>query len=152
MGGYFQKLDRPAFNYKLYRLPRISYELRGPAIDPSSPYAVCIGDAQTFGRFCQEPYPALLAKRLGIQVLNLGIGGAGPRLFDTPAFHKVVNNAAFVVVQTLSAATESNSLFENTSVDTDVGTRLSDGKSMKLTELLEELIETGQGELLYKAI
>jgi hypothetical protein len=70
---------------------------------------VCIGAAQTFGPFCEKPFPALLADKLGIQVLNLGFGGATPAQF----FHilKAINNSRLAVIQILSGRCGSNSRY-----------------------------------------
>src|SRR5687767_7648017 len=98
MGEYYQQLDRRLFDYDLQSLAGIPDKaFRGPAVDLSRPYVACIGAAQTFGRFCERPFPALLADRLGIQFLNLGVGGASPRLFDVPEFLELANGAALVI-------------------------------------------------------
>ena len=57
--------------------------IRGPRperLEPGS-YFVCLGAAQTFGRFCAQPFPTLLGQRLGYPVLNISHGGAGPSFF-----------------------------------------------------------------------
>src|SRR5687768_3753373 len=98
MGDYYQRLDFGHFDYELHWLKGLRpHRFRGPAIDPSRPYIACIGAAQTFGRFCERPFPALLGERLGVQALNLGVGGAGPRLFGTPRFLRWINGAELVV-------------------------------------------------------
>ena len=78
-------------------------------------YAVFLGAAQTFGRFCQKPYPTLLSERLGLPILNISHGGAGALYFCLMkhALTKYLNEACFVVVQAMSGRSESNSLFES---------------------------------------
>ena len=115
MGSYYQQLDQDYFDYDLQALPEIpEQKFRGPAFDRRRPYVACIGGAQTFGRFCTRPYPAYLSGLCDFQFLNLGVGGAGPRLFDTPRYLGYLNNAEFVIVQVLAGRSESNSLFDNT--------------------------------------
>jgi hypothetical protein len=72
-----------------------------------------VGAAQTFGRFCAEPFPTLLSKLLDIPTLNLGFGGASPQLFIRhPELIRLMNDSALVVLQVMSARNEDNSLFE----------------------------------------
>jgi hypothetical protein len=94
--------------------------IRGPRPDKlrRGEYAVFLGAAQTFGRFCQKPYPTLLGERLGLPILNISHGGAGALYFRLmkDALAKYLNEACFVVVQAMSARSESNSLFESQGV------------------------------------
>ena len=96
-------------DYEVY--PFHGYELRGPGIDITKPYIVCIGAAHTFGPFCKEPFPALLASRLGIQVSNLGIGGAIPAQFLSDNFLRHINRSKYAVIQILSGRCGSNSYY-----------------------------------------
>jgi hypothetical protein len=115
MGRYYQDLDRPGgFDYNLQAIEGLEPKLyRGPAVDFSQPYLAFIGAAQTFGRFVEQPFPTLLGQRLGIQIVNLGTGGAGPRHFNTAKYLSIVNNAEAVVLQVLSGRSSSNSMFDN---------------------------------------
>jgi hypothetical protein len=152
MGRYYQNLDAPHFDYDLWRVPGIDRELRGPPIDPERPFIAFVGAAQTFGRFCQQPFPTLVGQALRIQSLNLGVGGAGPRLFDKPPFIDWMNRASLVVFQVMAARSEGNSLFDNTATGTLVGVRLSDGKEMRFEEFLADLKAEGDTETIKRAI
>ena len=82
MGRYYQERDFPLFDYGLAMTGELaSWELRGPIPDLEKPYFVCVGATQVFGRFCARPFPQILSEELGLPVLNLGIGGHGPRTF-----------------------------------------------------------------------
>lgn len=105
----YQKRDAHIIDYKIYHFN--GCQLRGPKIDPDKPYIVCLGAAQTFGRFCPEPFPALLSARLGIQVFNLGLSGAIPAQFLDHGFLKTINNSKLAVIQVLSARCGSNSRY-----------------------------------------
>ncbi|NOT29287.1 MAG: hypothetical protein HOP15_02430 [Planctomycetes bacterium] len=97
-------------------LPRTGLEFRGPLPSPLAPgsYFVCVGAAQTLGCFCEQPFPSLLAETLGLPVLNLGYGGAGPAFFlAQPVLLEIINAARFAVVQVMSARSESNSRFDS---------------------------------------
>jgi hypothetical protein len=117
--------------------------LRGPApqdLDESK-YFVCIGAAQTFGRFCENPYPTLLQEKLGIQALNLGRGGAGPSFFskDNARLLEYINGASFAVVQVTSARSEGNSLFDSRGLGYYY--RISDGTGIGCDDAFRELLE-----------
>jgi len=117
--------------------------LRGPAPKKleKGKYFVCIGAAQTFGRFCENPYPTLLQERLKIQALNLGRGGAGPSFFakDNRKLLTYINNARFAVIQVMSGRSEGNSLF----VSRGLGfyTKVSDGTGIGCDQAFQELLE-----------
>ena len=115
MSRPYQETDRAGgFDYRLHERPGLGRQVfRGPAPDPGKPYIAFLGAAQTFGRFVETPFPALLGERLGVQALNLGVGGAGPRHFDRPAYLDLANCAEAVVLQTLSGRSASSSLFDN---------------------------------------
>lgn len=93
----------------------VPLRIRGPRPERLGPgeYFVCLGAAQTFGRFCARPFPAILSERLGLPGLNISHGGAGPSfwLFDPEPLAAWLNAARFVVVQAMSGRSESNSLF-----------------------------------------
>lgn len=110
--NYYQELDT-SFDYQLFDIEgRI---IRGPKPDFSLPYFSCVGSAQTFGRFCEDPYPSLLSKKLGVECLNLGKGGATPENFvDDLSFIKNVSvNSRFTILQIMSARSISNSFFSS---------------------------------------
>jgi hypothetical protein len=143
MGQYYQLLDRPYFDYDLFTIEGINNtSFRGPAFDQSKPYVACMGAAQTFGRFVDRPYPAILAERFGSQFVNLGVGAAGPLWFDAPQYIDLANQAKFVIVQVLSGRSESNSLFDNSSTGGLMGVRKADKRLMRFEEFLTELMET----------
>ena len=115
MPGYVLR-DWDVTDYKCHELPGTGLWFRGPAPDrlETGRYFTAIGAAQTFGCFCDAPYPALLEKRLGLPALNLGYSGAGPRFFlRQDALLRRINDSAFCIVQVMSGRSTSNSLFDN---------------------------------------
>lgn len=103
----YEKRDGHLIDYQLWQLD--NYSCRGPTPDLTVPYLAFVGAAQTFGCFCPEPFPTLVGKRMGIQVLNLGLAGAGPQLHQEPALLKHINNSMIAVVQIFSGRSVSNS-------------------------------------------
>ena len=74
-------------------------------------HAVCfIGAAQTYGRFCDRPFPQLVCDSLGMQCFNLGVSGAGPEepLFHNPYVLLDINQCKLVVIQIMSGRSVSN--------------------------------------------
>jgi hypothetical protein len=118
--------------------------IRGPRPERLEPgeYFVCLGAAQTFGRFCERPFPTILQDRLGIPVLNISHGGAGPAFFcgDNERLLEYLNDARFVVVQVMSGRSDGNSLFESDGVG--FFRRRSDGRFLNSDEAFGELLQT----------
>jgi hypothetical protein len=137
----YQHRDGHIVDYQMFKLfPRL--ELRGPKppLDLGS-FFVCIGGAQTFGRFCDRPFPTILSDGLGLPVLNLGAAGAGPLFFlRRPRLLEYINRGRFAIVQVMSGRSEGNSYFE--SFGTGYLTRRSDGAKAVAEPAYQELLET----------
>jgi hypothetical protein len=141
----YQKRDHEIVDYQAFRLPGVGL-LRGPrpaALDPGA-YFTCVGAAQTFGCFCERPYPAILAERLALPALNFGFAGAGPRLFvrdDARARNRLehVNRGRFAVVQVMSGRSEDNSRFGSSGLEQLV--RRSDGERLGAGPAYAQLLE-----------
>src|SRR5688572_4163989 len=119
MSFFYQKRDLEFFDYDLYRLPRSYDMLRGPrpaGFGNLGRMVSFLGAAQTFGVMCRYPFPTLLGSMLGRDVLNLGIGGAGPSTFLHPPRRKLlnrINRTKACVVQVMSARGGENRLLVN---------------------------------------
>jgi len=138
--GYARR-DWRIVDYQLERLQGTNLEFRGPIprqLEAGS-YIACIGAAQTFGCFTARPFATLLGERLGMPALNLGYGGAGPSFFSNDErLLDVVNGARLVVVQVMSARSESNSEFESEGLE--YLRRRSDGRRLGAVSAYDELI------------
>lgn len=108
----YQKPDRPFIDYKGYHWGRLNQIYRGPQPDLASPYIACLGSAQTFGRYVEQPFPQLLAETLDMQVANFGTASAGPGFFLRDSLvTEAASKAAVCVIQVMSARSLSNRLF-----------------------------------------
>lgn len=128
MAAEYQEPDQRVADYQPYCLDEAIIDrstqrplwIRGPRPERLEPaeYFVCLGAAQTFGRFCARPFPTILQQRLGIPVLNISHGGAGPAFFcgNNKRLLAYLNNARFVIVQVMSGRSGSSSLFESDGV------------------------------------
>jgi len=136
----YQERDREIIDYETFQLPQTGW-LRGPAPRTLArgEYFTCLGAAQTFGCFCAQPYPTLLAERLDLPVLNFGIAGAGPRFFlRFPAMLEYVNSGRFAILQVMSGRSEDNSFFDSGGRSQLV--RRSDGKELEAVRAYRELL------------
>jgi len=152
MSAGYQKRDEEVVDYQLYRFKGLR-PLRGPKPEemPKGGYFCCIGAAQTFGRYCQEPYPALLGKKLNLPHRNFGIAGAGPSFFTRrEPIVQYVNDGAFAIVQIMSARSVSNHLFKSEGVE--LLERRTDGVSQGAKLMYDELIAAGDYRTINRVI
>ena len=141
----YQKRDHEIVDYHAFRIPGIGL-LRGPrpaSLDAGA-YFTCVGAAQTFGCFCERPYPAILGERLALPALNFGFAGAGPRLFirndaRSRNLREHVNRGRFAVVQVMSGRSEDNSRFGSSGLEQLV--RRSDGEQLGAGPAYAQLLE-----------
>lgn len=142
----YQARHQHILDYGMYELPGVApYEgggrFRGPRVR-SGDYIACVGAAQTFGCFCRLPYPVLLTRDLGVETLNLGYGGAGPTFHNSNAkLLEYINRSRLVIIQVMSARSQSNSLFE-IRTHARSGIRVSDGAWMSAEAFYHELLLT----------
>lgn len=109
----YQKPDRAFIDYKAYKWGRLNQIYRGPKPKFDDPYIACLGAAQTFGRYVENPFPSQLADILKMPVANLGTAGAGPGFFlrDSMAL-EAASNAEVCIIQVMSARSLSNRMFQ----------------------------------------
>jgi hypothetical protein len=113
----YQTLDVEIADYQEFTVPGCDIRFRGPGFDPfaeaQGSFFTCIGAAQTYGRFCERPFPKLLADRIGLKALNLAVGGAGPGFYlQYPSLVDAANRGKFVILQAMAARHDTNSRFE----------------------------------------
>ena len=161
MAAEYQGPDRRVVDYQAYCLDediidpstKRPLHIRGPRADhlAKGKYFACLGAAQTFGRFCERPFPSILAERLNIPVLNISHGGAGPAFFHkSERLQSYLNDACFVVLQVMSGRSESNSLFESDGVG--FYRRRRDGREMGCDQAFAELLMTQSDSTLMRVI
>jgi hypothetical protein len=139
----YQDRDWEIIDYQGFYLPNVAEKsFRGskPETLEEGRYFVCLGAAQTFGCFCEKPYPKLLQEKFNFPTLNMGQAGAGPYCFlEDKSLLKYINKAKFAIVQVMSGRSESNSLFD--SGGREYLTRLSDGVKIGADLAYKELLE-----------
>lgn len=140
-GLAYQERDYEIIDYQMYRDEKTGLWLRGPQPErlEEGRYIACIGGAQTFGCFSDNPFPRLLQKALNLPVVNYGIGGAGPSFFlRQEQIFGLMNKAACTIVQVMSGRSESNSVFDTGGLA--YITRRSDGRRMGARAAYQNLL------------
>lgn len=96
-------------DYALCRYGTSKLLFRGPLRGTSSPYVVFVGGTQTFGRYVETPFPALVELSSGVPCINFGLQNAGLDVFLHDAeVMKIAAGAHVTVVQVLGAHNMSN--------------------------------------------
>lgn len=102
----------PSIDYAPCRYGASKIRFRGPSKDLTKDYIAFIGGTETFGRFIDAPYPALIERALGVQSLNLGCQNAGIDAFiSSPDLIDICSAAKATVIQILGAPNMSNRFY-----------------------------------------
>ncbi|MEX1014590.1 MAG: DUF6473 family protein [Candidatus Paceibacterota bacterium] len=110
----YSSRDYNIVDYKTYEIGNLPYTFRGPKPEiKNNNYVSFAGAAQTFGVYCQKPFPDLVKERLNYKMINLGMGGAGPSHFLHDELLSIINKSSVAVIQLLSARSVENSIMEN---------------------------------------
>lgn len=153
MGNGYQKRDFEIIDYDLYNLEGFHRPFRGPSISnfEIGNYITCVGAAQTFGCYADEPFPYLIQQKIGMPVLNFGVAGAGPSFFlRRRSFIKKINEGKLAIIQVMSGRSESNSLFMSNGGE--MLTRISDNKQLGAGPAYNELIKNNSKDFIKNII
>ena len=108
----YERLGEGALDYFPCRYGESRLVFRGPPCDPAAAQVLVIGGSETFGRFMEEPYPALLEAMLGRRVANLGCLHAGLEAYERdPAVADLCRRAETLVVELTGAQLMSNPFY-----------------------------------------
>ena len=109
--SYEQRGAMP-LDYDLVAYPKSALRFRGPRHSLDPPFVLCLGGAETFGRFIPDPYPAQLRTRLTCPVVNMGVMNAGMDvILGDPAIRHATARAKAVVLQITGAQNFSNRFY-----------------------------------------
>lgn len=86
---------------------------RGPRRDlDKGPYVAFVGGTETYGKFIEKPFPALVEERTGMTTANFGFPNAGIDVFaQDPFVVGAAANARASVVQIMGTANMSNRFY-----------------------------------------
>lgn len=85
---------------------------RGPRRDLKKPYMAFIGGTETYGKYIETPFPALVEKAVGVNCANFGQMNAGIDAFSSDPFVVDAASAAQIsVIQVLGAQNMTNRFY-----------------------------------------
>ena len=85
---------------------------RGPRRDLTKPYLAFVGTTETYGKFIETPFPALVERELGISCANFGQLNAGIDAFSADPFvMDAASEAQITVLQVMGAQNMTNRFY-----------------------------------------
>lgn len=100
----YDNLAEGGLDYRTCRYGTSKLLFRGPARALTAPYLAVVGGTETYGKFVERPYPALLEERIGVPVVNFGAVNAGVDIFSTDeTVLAACSGARAVILQVMGA-------------------------------------------------
>jgi hypothetical protein len=132
--------DRGLVDYRMEQL--LGTWFRGPLT--RGPEAIAwLGAAQTLGRYVDDPFPAIVARRIGLGALNLGGAGTSPEYYlRHPGLLDEANRCPVAVVQVMSARGIDNSAFHSAEGRVG-GVRTGTGAPTESVHVIDALLARG---------
>lgn len=85
---------------------------RGPRRQLDGDYIAFLGGTETYGRFIETPFPAMLEKHLNVSCANFGVVNAGVDLYlNDPSTLELASDANIKVLQIMGAQNMSNRFY-----------------------------------------
>jgi len=98
-----------ALDYFPCRYGRSRVLFRGPRRPLDAPYVAFLGGTETYGRFIEAPFPALIERQIDTTCINLGVVNAGLDLYlHDPGVLHVAERADLCIMQIMGAQNMSN--------------------------------------------
>ncbi len=108
----YERHGASPLDYQLCRYGTSKLRFRGPARRLSGRYVAFLGGSETFGKFVERPFPALIEARSGARCVNFGWPNAGVDVFlNDPVILKAASAAGVTVVQVPGAQNMSNRFY-----------------------------------------
>lgn len=108
----YENLGGSALDYYPCRYGKSKLLFRGPKRKLDQPYVAVLGGTETYGKFLERPYPALIEDRADYAIVNLGCVNAGADVFvNDQTITDICANAACTVVQLTGAQNMSNRFY-----------------------------------------
>ncbi|MCV2881591.1 DUF6473 family protein [Actibacterium sp. XHP0104] len=105
----YEHLGQGAIDYQPCRYGQSRILFRGPRVDLDAAYCAVLGGTETYGKFVQLPFPALVGEQTGRSVVNLGCVNAGLDVFmRDPTVLDICGGADLTIVQAMGAQNMSN--------------------------------------------
>lgn len=108
----YENLGQGGLDYFPCRYGKSKLLFRGPRKKMAGDFIAILGGSETYGKFIESPYAALLEKQLGMECVNFGCVNAGVDVFTNE--HAVIDacaKARLTVVQVVGAQNMSNRFY-----------------------------------------
>jgi hypothetical protein len=108
----FDALGPGALDYLPCRYSTSRLLFRGPKRDLTKPYCAFIGGTETYGKFIEQPFPALVESQLDMTCVNFGQANAGIDAFaHDPFVLGAAADAEVAVIQVMGAQNMTNRFY-----------------------------------------
>ena len=108
----YERPGEGALDYYPCRYGKSKLLFRGPRRRLEGKYATVLGGTETYGKFVENPYPALVEQALDMPVVNLGYLNAGADVFvSEPTIIEACSKSRVTVVQLMGAQNMSNRFY-----------------------------------------
>ncbi|MDF0598778.1 DUF6473 family protein [Psychromarinibacter halotolerans] len=108
----YGNLERPALDYFPCRYGASKQLFRGPRRRLEGDFVAYLGGTETYGKFIDTPFPALVEVELGIRGVNLGCINAGiDAYFNDKTLLEICNKSQVAVMQVMGAQNMSNRFY-----------------------------------------
>ena len=108
----FEHRGHLPLDYRPVVYPGSVLRFRGPGHDLDTPYVLCIGGSETFGRFIHAPFPDQLNAALPGGAVNMGVMNAGlDVIWHDAAIRAAIGGARAVVLQVTGAQNMTNRFY-----------------------------------------
>lgn len=108
----YENLGGTALDYFPCRYGKSKLMFRGPKHKLEGLYTAVLGGTETYGKFIEQPYPALIEEATGVPTVNFGCVNAGIDVFSQDqTVIDACNRAAVTVIQLMGAQNMSNRFY-----------------------------------------
>lgn len=109
----YENLGQAGLDYLPCSYEGSRLRFRGPRKRLDQEFIACLGGTETYGRFLETPFPALITEKAGFETLNLGVVNAGPEAYlNEPPIIDLANRAEAVVLEITGAQNCSNRFYK----------------------------------------
>lgn len=99
-------------DYQSWSFEGTKLQFRGPSVDLDAPFVAVLGGTETYGKYVETPYPAMLRDWIDMPVANLGVHQAGLTLFSEERWLlETASRADVCILQVLGAQNMSNRMY-----------------------------------------
>jgi len=108
----YERMGEGALDYFPCRYGTSKLLFRGPRRKLEGAYCAVLGGTETYGKFIEKPYPALIEADTGITMVNFGCVNAGADVYvNDPAVIEACVRARVTVIQVTGAHNTSNRFY-----------------------------------------